>query len=128
MSLYHLNYLDFDYSEDTDGIGTFDAMASTWPEQVPAVQDEIVRILDWAYTMFAGSRGPVGEGGDWDYDLQGQQEFTAPQHIEYDVSARRFSVHMGPVGRPRYMVTLSISGTSGFCAAFRQQFGLDGQT
>ncbi|HAL40200.1 MAG TPA: hypothetical protein DCP03_19690 [Polaromonas sp.] len=128
MSIYHLNYLDFDYSEDTDGIGTFDAMTSTWPEQVAAVQDEIVQVLDWAYTMFVGIRGPLGEGGDWDFDLQGQQEFTAPQHIEYDASARRFSVHIGPVGRPRHTVTLSISGTSGFCAAFRQQFGLDGQT
>ena len=119
-----LHYLDFDDSEDTDGIGTFEAMASTWPEQVPEVHAEIVSVLDWAHAEFPDTRGPIGEGGEWDYDLHGMQEFPAPQQIEYDATTRRLSVRNSPPGKPRHTVTLSISGTSQFCMAFRQQFGL----
>jgi hypothetical protein len=121
-----LHYLDFDYSEDTGGIGTFEAMASTGALQLPALQAEIARVLDWAHAAFAGTRGPVDEGGEWDYDLQAQQEFTVPEHMAYDPDTRRFSVHPGTAGMPRHTVTLSLSGTGGFCDAFRQQFGLAG--
>lgn len=120
-----LNYLVFDYSEDTDGAGTLEAAASVWPEQVPAVQAELVRVLDWAFTVFAGRRGPLEEGGDWDYDLQGLLELTAPQTATYDALTRRLSVQPGPTGRPRHSYTLALSGTAGFCDAFRAQFGLD---
>ena len=40
-----LNYLDFDYSEDADGNGTLDAMASVLPAQLPALQNEIAAVL-----------------------------------------------------------------------------------
>ena len=120
-----LIYLDFDYAEDSEGIGTLEAMASTWPDQVPAVRAEIARVLDWAFATFAERRGPVEEGGNWDYDLQGMREFTAPQALRYDEVTRQLSVELGPVGKPRHTVTVSISGTREFCAAFRQQFGLD---
>ena len=40
-----LNYLDFDYSEDADGNGTLDAMASVLPAQLPALQSEIAAVL-----------------------------------------------------------------------------------
>ncbi|MGH8832286.1 MAG: hypothetical protein ACREXV_14520 [Polaromonas sp.] len=119
-----LKYLDFDYSEDTDGIGTFEAMVSTGPEQVPAVQDEIARVLDWAHATFAGTRGPVGEGGRLGLRAAGPAGVHGP-------AAHRARRRRAPVlcahgaGRPRHTVTLSISGTGGFCAAFRQQFGLD---
>lgn len=120
-----LNYLDFDYGEDSEGVGTFDAMASTWPEQVAAVHAEIAQVLDWAHANFPDRRGPLDEGGEWDYDLQGQQEFSASEAIAYDEVARRFTVQVGPAGRPRHTVSLSISGTAAFCAAFRERFGLD---
>lgn len=96
-----LNYLDFDYSEDTQGIGVFDAMASTAPDQAQTVDAEIALVLDWASASFADRRGPVGDGGDWDYDLQAMQE-----------------------GGWR-TVTLSISGTREFCTAFSLRFALE---
>ncbi|MBT2299553.1 hypothetical protein J7E70_03650 [Variovorax paradoxus] len=96
-----LNYLDFDYSEDTEGIGVFDAMAATAPDQAAAVDAEIALVLDWASASFPDRRGPVGDGGDWDYDLQDMQE-----------------------GGWR-TVTLSISGTREFCAAFSLRFALE---
>ncbi len=119
-----LNYLDFDYSEDAEGVGTFEAVACVWPEQVGAVQREIAQVLDWAYTTFGGQRGPVEEGGDWDYDLHGQQEFTAPETIAYNAATRRFTVQPGPPGKPRHTVTLTLSGTEEFCTVLRQRFAL----
>ena len=118
-----LNYLNFDASDDTEGVSTLEAMASTWPEQAPAVRREIALVLDWACRTFPGQRGPVGEGGDWDYDLHGQQEFTAPETLTYDEATRQLAVRAGPPGKPRHTVTLSISGTDAFCAAFRAEFG-----
>ncbi|MEJ8812235.1 hypothetical protein WKW77_14220 [Variovorax ureilyticus] len=101
-----LDYLDFDYSEDTEGVGVFDAMATVRPPQLAAVQAEIEKVLGWANSVFAGRRGPVEDGGEWDYDLQEMQE-NAP-------------------GEPWHTVTLSISGTEAFCAAFREAFDLPG--
>lgn len=97
-----LDFLDFDYSEDTEGIGVFDAMATVRPEQLAAVHAEVEQVLAWAQDAFAGRRGPVEEGSEWDYDLQETQE--PDTH--------------------RRTVTLSISGTPAFCAAFREAFDL----
>ena len=47
-----LAYLDFDYSEDTEGIGVFDAMASTAPDRAGDVDAEIALVLDWASATF----------------------------------------------------------------------------
>jgi hypothetical protein len=118
-----LNYLDFDYSEDTEEVGMFEAMASTGPQQVEAVHAEIVEVLDWAHATFPDRRGPVGDGGDWDYDLQGMRETTAPETIEFDEHTHALQVRLGAAGAPRHTLTLSITGTSEFCEAFRQRFG-----
>ncbi|WP_431274564.1 hypothetical protein ACQ858_21560 [Variovorax ureilyticus] len=97
-----LDFLDFDYSEDTEGIGVFDAMATVRPEQLAAVHAEVEQVLAWAQDAFAGRRGPVEDGSEWDYDLQETQEADTP----------------------RRTVTLSMSGTPAFCAAFREAFDL----
>ena len=113
-----LRYLDFDYSEDTEDIGVFEAMATTGPQQAAAVHAEIIEALP-------GRRGPVGDGGgEWDYDLQAMQELTVPQTLEYDEARGRLEVRTGPACTPRHTVTLTISGTPAFCAAFRDRFGL----
>lgn len=119
-----LKYLDFDYSEDEQGNGTFDAMASTAPAHVAAVHAEISQVLDWAYAAFPGMRAPQDDGGEWDYNLEGQQEWSAHEAIRYDEATRQFSRQLEPAGAPRHTVTLSISGSAQFCEAFRERFGL----
>ena len=116
-----MNYLDFEYSEDGHGGGTFDAMASTRASLVEAVRAEVAEVLDWAYAEF-GPCGASDEGGEWDYDLQGAQEYSVPQQIGYDVAMRVFSVQSGAGSPPRHTLSLSISGSPGFCAAFRERF------
>lgn len=117
-----LHYLIFDYSEDAHGVGTLDAMASTPANAVAAVRAEIACVLDWAHATFPEQRAPLDDGGEWDFDLQGQQEWTAHEAIDYDPASQQFSVVPGPAGVVRHTLTLSLSGSAQFCDAFRQHF------
>jgi len=94
-----LDYLIFDYSEDTDGSGTFEAMASTTPAQAHLARAEAQQVLDWVGQHFPHGPGPLEEGFDWDHDLS-------------DTLA----------ADGWHTVTLSISGSPAFCDGFRQQF------
>ena len=121
----HLQYLDFDFSENSEGTGTWDAMASATPQQWPALLDEVVQVLHWAHDRFAGQRGPVEEGGDWDYDLQCVQEVVTPQHLHYDPEEQVLHVQNGNASIQRHTLSLSLSGSAQFSAALREHFGLD---
>ena len=101
MTLQTLHYLDFDYSEDDAGCGTWDAMASVWPAQLEALRAEVAQVLDWAHGEFPNRHGPLDDGGEWDHDLQNVQEAG------------------------RQTLTLTLSGTPAFGAAWRAQFGGD---
>jgi hypothetical protein len=99
-----LQFLEFDFSEDPEGGGTFDAMASVRQAQLAEVRAEIAEVLEWAESAFAGQRAPLEEGGEWDADLQAHTDAASP---------------------PWHVLTLCISGSAVFCAAFMQRFGLD---
>ena len=123
-----LHYLNFDYSEDTEGTATFEAMASVWPDQVAAVHAEIVAVLDWAHQAFPGLRGlhdTLADGGQWDYDLHGVCEFTAPQQLRYDAATRQLTAQLEAPGQPRHTVTLLLSASAEFGAAFSQALELE---
>ena len=123
-----LDYLDFDYSEDEEGTGTWDAMASVKAERVPALAAEIAQLLRWANQQFSGRQGAAEDGFDWDYDLQLAEDSAAQGHIGFDESSRslRVDVHPGVMPASRHTVTLTVSGTPVFCRALREAFGLDG--
>ncbi len=97
-----LNYLIFDHSEDTEGIGTFEAMASVSPDHLDAVKAEVALVLAWAFAAFPGGHGPLDQGFEWDHDLQEQQESSA-----------------------LHTVTLWLSGGADFCRAFAERFADD---
>jgi hypothetical protein len=119
-----LNYLDFDYSEDANGVGTFDALAATAPAHHAAVLAEVASVLAWAHQAFAAQRAPLDEGGEWDYDLQGWREFSAPDCLQFDEPSGDLRVEPQAAGVARHSVSLSVTGTPGFCAAFGQRHGL----
>ena len=121
----NLDYLDFDFSEDAQGHGSFDAMASAAPAQLPALQAEVLRVLDWAQREFGGRRAPLDEGGDWDYELQGVQEVATPLDVAWDAAAARLRLAPGAAGPPRVTLSLTLGGTPQFCAAFRAAFEID---
>lgn len=120
-----LQYLDFDYSEDDEGTGTWDAMASVREQQLPALLAEIEQVLAWAHREFAGRPGPIDSGGDWDYDLQTLHEGAAPHHLRYDTATHRITVQHGAQGQERHTVTLSLSGSPAFGAALHARFGIE---
>lgn len=117
-----LHYLDFDYSEDDEGTGTWDAMASVLPRQLEALLDEVAQVLGWAHHAFAGQQGAIEDGADWDYDLQGVHEITTAQHPGYDQDSGQVVLHPDAAPTGRYILTLSLSGTSAFGEALRAHF------
>lgn len=120
-----LDYLDFDYSEDADGVGTFDAMASVSPAQISVLYAEIAALLAWAYAQFPDACGPQEDGGEWQYDLQGVQEISTPLTLEYEQGANSIRTVASAPLAPRTTVTLSISGGPGFCAALRDRVAIE---
>lgn len=121
----HLKFMDFDYSEDADGTGTFDAMASVAPAQRDALHGEIRAVLAWAHLHWPGSCGPLEEGGLWHYDLQGAQEVSMPLEMRFDEASGELHSAAGSPAPPRTTITLAVSGGAEFCAALRDAFGLD---
>jgi hypothetical protein len=119
-----LNYLEFDYSEDADGVGTFDALAATAPAHNATVLAEVATVLAWAHHAFEAQRAPLDEGGEWDYDLQGWREFSAVDVLDFDDHSGKLSVQAQAAGAARHSVSLSVTGTPGFCAAFSERFQL----
>lgn len=117
-----LDYLDFDYSEDDEGTGCWDAMASVPPPRVPALAAEIEQLLRWAHGSFAGRRGPVEEGGDWDYELQAQDEAGGLLAWRYDARSATLQSPAGAQGRTT--VSLSLSGSAAFGQALAEAFGV----
>jgi len=125
MTKMNLNYLDFDYSEDADGVGTFDAMASVSPAQIPALHAEIGALLAWAHQHWPDACGALEDGGEWHYDLQGVQEVSTPLVLTFDDTAGQLRAEAGRPTPPRTTITLTVSGNAAFCAALREAFEIE---
>ena len=69
-----LDYLIFDASDDGEGTGTWEAMASVRAADLPAVLAEAQAVLTAAERRAPGPRGPLDEGGAWDADEQVQTD------------------------------------------------------
>ena len=118
-----LNYLIFDPTEDEHGHVNWDAMASVTAPRVPALQAEVEQVLRWACTGFAGRYGPLDEGGDWDVDLQAQDDDGQPLSARFDRAAGRLELQASATGRTT--VSLCLSGSMQFGDALRQAFDLE---
>jgi hypothetical protein len=120
-----LRYLDFDFSEDAEGTGTFDAMASVPPELVPTLQAEISAVLAWAHQHWPDACGPSEDGGAWQYDLRGVQEVSTPLVLEFEETSGQLRTVAGSPAPPRTTITLTISGSADFCETLREAFGIE---
>lgn len=65
-----LQFLIFDASDDGEGTGTWEAMASVREHDVAALRAEVQAVLSAAQLDAPGPRGPLDEGGAWDADEQ----------------------------------------------------------
>jgi hypothetical protein len=124
MHAMELRYLDFDYSEDAEGNGVFDAMASVSPSQREGVLAEVVAVLAWAHATFPDACAPAEDGGLWHYELRGVQEVSTPEAMDFDEHTGRLNVHAGTPGPARHTVVLSLAGSADFCEGLRSQFAI----
>lgn len=120
-----LDYLDFEYSEDEDGNGTWDAMASVADSRWQALLAEVRQVLQWASQDFRGRRAPLDEGGDWDYDLSAQDDDKGRAlHLRWNASSAQLDAPTPQTGG--YLtLTLTLTGNAAFGDALRQKFELE---
>lgn len=123
MPAMELQYLDFDFSGDAHGHGSFDAMASATLSQFGLLQAEVVRVLAWAERGFGPPAAP-DEGGEWDFALHGVREIATPLDVGWRPGATQLALQPGEPDPPRVTLTLTVSGTEAFCAAFRDAFAI----
>ena len=120
--LPELHYLDFDFSDEDSGRGSFDAMASVLPDRLPALLAEIAAVLQWGIGAF-GADGAEDDGSEWGYQLQGVAEPDTPLDVVYDEDSG--AVRLAPdTGRARTTLTLTLAGSPAFCDALRERFAV----
>lgn len=119
-----LHYLDFDFSDEDSGRGSFDAMATVAPARMPALLAEIAAVLRWATQAF-GPAGGLQDEGDWDCELAGIAEPDTPLEVAFDEDTG--GITLAPVANECALttLTLTLSGSPAFCEAFRAEFGVD---
>ena len=115
-----LNYLDFETSDDGEGITTFDAMAYASAERWPALQAEAEQVLAWCTQEF-GAPGPLDHGKDWDLDVQLQSDAGHALAVRWD-GAQRVLVASEAAHCPALQLTLTLSGSEAFSTALEQTF------
>ena len=69
-----LQYLTCEVVDTTDGVTVLEWLASTRATQHAAALAEAQQILDWARRRYGALQGPAEDGGEWDHDLQVQDE------------------------------------------------------
>ena len=119
-----LQYLDFDFSDEDSGRGSFDAMASVVPARLAALIGEVEAVLRWAQQAF-GSAGALEDEGEWDYELQATTDSEAPLKVAYSEASGEVSLGRAAGTAARITLTLTLSGSPAFCEAFRANFGAD---
>jgi hypothetical protein len=121
-----LHLLDFDCSEDNEGVVCWDALAQPQPRFNSALLHEVSQVLAWAYGFDAQGPGPLEEGANWDFDLQATLHYAcqAPQTtgLVFDPDKGLMALQATELAYP-LALSLSLSGTPGFAQAFRERWG-----
>ncbi|AVO40209.1 hypothetical protein [Simplicispira suum] len=120
-----LEYLDFDHSDDADGAGSWDALASVRPVRLPAALREVQSVLAWAHAAFGAPDAGGVELGEWSYALHCSQEGVGDRALAYDAGRKALDHTPLASDSGRCTLSLTVSGSAGFSQALAQAFGLD---
>ena len=93
-----LQFLEFDLSEGTDGLRTWDALASPAADRTLALVSEVQALLE-RLTQQLGPAGPLDEGHRWDMDLQ-----------IHDMAGKALPLDLTAVPAARITLALSLGG------------------
>lgn len=94
-----MDFLTFERTEVADGVTTLEAVAATLVDRHADVMAEVQQVLDWAWSHFPETHGPIDDGMQWHHDLQ------------VTVEAGRW-----------HTVALTLTGTEGFVGPFLSAF------
>jgi hypothetical protein len=122
-----LQYLEFDCSEDTEGIVCWDALAQPAASHTVALLREVTQLLAWASRFSPQGPGPLDEGSDWDFDLhvhlhKPHSQHSTPTQALWHGEQQTLDIHPAPGPEERVELSLSLSGTSAFAQAFREHW------
>ena len=123
----NLQLLDFDCSEDAEGVVCWDALAQPAPVHNPALLAEVAQVLAWCHRFDAQGPGPLEDGASWDFDLQvtllGEARQALPILVRFAPATGTMDIPLG-ADQKAMALSLSVSGTPGFSQAFCEHFGL----
>ena len=115
-----LNYLDFETSDDGEGVTTFDAMAYASADRWPALQAEVEQVLAWCTHTF-GTPGPLDHGKAWDLDVQLQSDAGHALTVRWDAATGKLealdAAHCNAV-----QLSLTVSGDDAVAQDFEARF------
>jgi hypothetical protein len=122
-----LQYLEFDCSEDTEGVVCWDALAQPAASHTAALLREVTQLLSWANRFSPQGPGPLDEGADWDFDLQIQlhhpnSPHRTPAQAHWQAEQQTLNIHPAPGPEDRAELSLSLSGTPAFAQALREHW------
>ena len=125
-----LQLLDFDCSEDTEGVVCWDALTQPHPRHNGALLHEVAQVLAWAHGFDAQGPGPLEDGANWDFDLQARLHPVgqASEDTRLLFDEEKGQIHMDAADLAHLLthpmaLSLSLSGTPGFAQAFRERWG-----
>jgi len=117
----HLQYLDFDCSEDGEGVVCWDALAQPAVRHTTALLQEVTELLVWAHHSSTRRPGTLEDGADWDFDLHIHMASASIQ-AHWDTPKQMLVLSPPPKESEEISLSLSISGAAAFARAFRQQW------
>lgn len=122
-----LAFLEFDCSEDSEGVVCWDALAQPAASHTAALLREVTQLLSWASRFGRQGPGPLDEGADWDFDLQIQlhpphSQHSTPAQAQWHPAQQTLNIHPAPGPEDRVELSLSLSGTPAFAQAFREHW------
>ncbi|MEJ5128691.1 hypothetical protein WH367_21800 [Comamonas sp. MYb21] len=115
-----LDYLDFDTSDDGEGLTSLDAMAYAKAAQWPALAAEVTQLLAWCSDTF-GAPGPLEDGHRWDLDLQLQNDAGDALALHWDARQRQLLAPQA-AQQTALQLSLTLSGPDPLAQQLTAQF------
>ncbi|WP_133248138.1 hypothetical protein [Comamonas sp. JNW] len=115
-----LDYLDFDTSDDGEGLTSLDAMAYAKAAQWPALTAEVTQLLAWCSDAF-GAPGALEDGHRWDLDLQLQSDAGDALALHWDALQRQLLAPQA-AQQTALQLSLTLSGPDAFAQQLTEQF------